>query len=125
MTISMKVLWRLKLETFSTASEAAVPASVVVSLGEDPGLLSLSLVSLADGGRTAVSLLSSAGAAEAAVAGASTLSSDLTSEESKALVLLANTPKSIKVDVRLRTTSHTRVVHTFSRNVILCRAYDQ
>ena len=51
MTISMKVLWRLKVETFS------FEASAVVS-GERDCLLSLSLVSLADGGR-AVSLLSS------------------------------------------------------------------
>ena len=122
MTISMKVLWRLKVETFS------FEASAVVS-GERDCLLSLSLVSLADGGR-AISLLSSvaleaeADAAAAAVSEAEALlsSPDLTSEESKALVLLASTPKSIKVDVRESTTSQTRTVQMFSRSVILCKA---
>ena len=120
MTISMKVLWRLKVETFSFEASAAVS-------GERDCLLSLSLVSLADGGR-AVSLLSSvaleAEADAAAVSEAEALlsSPDLTSEESKALVLLASTPKSIKVDVRESTTSQTRTVQMFSRSVILCKA---
>ena len=36
--------------------------------------------------------------------------------------LLANTPKSIKVDARESRTSHTRTVHTLSRKEILCKA---
>ena len=50
--------------------------------------------------------------------------SDLTSDESSSALaaLLANTPKSIKVDARDSRTSHTRTVHTLSRKEILCKA---
>ena len=58
-----------------------------------------------------------------AIPSSALLLSDLTSDESRrALVLLANTPKSIKVDASERRTSHTLTVQTFSRKEILCKA---
>ena len=50
--------------------------------------------------------------------------SDLTSDESRSALaaLLANTPKSIKVDARESRTSHTRTVHMLSCKNILCKA---
>ena len=49
---------------------------------------------------------------------ASLSESSLTSELNKALVLLANTPKSISVEVNVSNTSQTRTVQTVSRREI-------
>ena len=80
------------------------------------------LVSLTGGvGRTTTA---AAVPVAAAIPSSALLLSDLTSDESRrALVLLANTPKSIKVDASERRTSHTLTVQTFSRKEILCKAW--
>lgn len=70
-----------------------------------------------------VSLADDGGGGAVGISGGLVLLSGLTNDERRrALVLLANTPKSIKVDVRERRTSHTLTVQTFSRKEILCRA---
>lgn len=96
MTMSMNVLCKLKSGPFAWGEQEPWSCS-----------LDSAFVALVVGG----------------IWGAGLLLSGLTNDESRrALVLLANTPKSIKVDVRERRTSHTLTVQTFSRKEILCRA---
>ena len=108
MTMSIKVLCKVKVATEAVVEELeglfAVPASAAVE--------SFLSVSFSGGAVTSLSITTS-----------EAVGSSLTNEVNKALVLLANTPKSIREEVRVSNTSQTRAVQTFSRREILCSAW--
>ena len=111
MTMSIKVLCKVKVATEAVVEEFeglfAVPVSAAVAAGGDESFFSVSF----SGAVTSLSITAEA------------VGSSLTNEVNKALVLLANTPKSIREEVRVSNTSQTRAVQTFSRREILCRAW--
>ena len=108
--MSIKVLCKVKVATEAVVEELeglfAVPVSAAVAAG-DESFFSVSF----SGAVTSFSITAEA------------VGSSLTNEVNKALVLLANTPKSIREEVRVSNTSQTRAVQTFSRREILCRAW--
>ena len=109
--MSIKVLCKVKVATEAVVEELeglfAVPVSAAVAAGDE----SFFSVSFSPGAVTSFSITAEA------------VGSSLTNEVNKALVLLANTPKSIREEVRVSNTSQTRAVQTFSRREILCRAW--